>query len=555
MEAPITRTCERFTVVLTLALVAAAGPAFSAIPLSTYVEARAAEMDGDEIRSARLFAAMATADPADRTIARRAIATAIQSGQSELAVSLAKTVPPNELPIDARLMLAADSLRRNKPKDAIAVLEKGVTSTEIDLFAPLVKAWERTARGKEDGVEMLSQMSAASPLAPIANEQKAAMLFALGKADEGLVFARKALIQSGTGGRNVRLRLAYADSLLKAKRREDALSMLQGDDDALVAARARVAAGKPLDMALDTPAAGFAEMLIALAVDLGRDDNKALPIALAQVARHANPSNSESSILLGLLLDGDKRSDDALTLLRAVPADDLLVGEALDVETRILTDRGQHAAALSRARSATTTPTAGSQDYGRLANVLGDMDRHAEAADAYGQAIERTKAKGGQPSWTLHLLRAASLEQADRWGEAKAELETAMKVEPDNALLLNFLGYGKLERGEDLDVAEAMIRKASALRPDDASITDSLGWALYKRGRLPEAIETLSKAAAGDPAQSEIHEHLGDALFASGRRIEARFSWQAAAITAEGKAKSRIQSKMEAGLSPANAAP
>ena len=555
MEAPITRTCERFTVVLTLALVAAAGPAFSAIPLSTYVEARAAEMDGDEIRSARLFAAMATADPADRTIARRAIATAIQSGQSELAVSLAKTVPPNELPIDARLMLAADSLRRNKPKDAIAVLEKGVTSTEIDLFAPLVKAWERTARGKEDGVEMLSQMSAASPLAPIANEQKAAMLFALGKADEGLVFARKALIQSGTGGRNVRLRLAYADSLLKAKRREDALSMLQGDDDALVAARARVAAGKPLDMALDTPAAGFAEMLIALAVDLGRDDNKALPIALAQVARHANPSNSESSILLGLLLDGDKRSDDALTLLRAVPADDLLVGEALDVETRILTDRGQHAAALSRARSATTTPTAGSQDYGRLANVLGDMDRHAEAADAYGQAIERTKAKGGQPSWTLHLLRAASLEQADRWGEAKAELETAMKIEPDNALLLNFLGYGKLERGEDLDVAEAMIRKASALRPDDASITDSLGWALYKRGRLPEAIETLSKAAAGDPAQSEIHEHLGDALFASGRRIEARFSWQAAAITAEGKAKSRIQSKMEAGLSPANAAP
>lgn len=543
------------TAVLALALAAAAQPAVAAIPLSTYVEARAAEMDGDEIRSARLFAAMAASDPADRTIARRAIATAIQSGQSELAVSLAKTVPPSELPIDARLMLAADSLRRNKPKDAVEVLEKGVTSTEADLFAPLVKAWERTARGKDDGVEMLSQMSAASPLAPIASEQKAAMLFALGKADEGLVFARKALMQSGTGGRNVRLRLAYADSLLKLKRGEDALGMLQGDDDALVAARARIAAGKPLKMALDTPAAGFAEMLIALAVDLSRDDNKALPIALAQVARHANPSNNESSILLGLLLDGDKRSDDALALLRAVPADDLLAGEALDIETRILTDRGQYDAALSRARTATSAPTAGSQDYGRLANVLGDMERHAEAAAAYGEAIERTRAKGGQPSWTLHLLRAASLEQADRWGDAKSELETAMKIEPDNALLLNFLGYGKLERGEDLDAAEAMIRKASALRPDDASITDSLGWALYKRGRLPEAVETLSKAAAGDPAQSEIHEHLGDALFASGRRIEARFSWQAALLNAEGKAKSRIEGKLQAGLSPANAAP
>ena len=532
-----------------------AQPAFAAIPLSTYVEARAAEMDGDEIRSARLFAAMATADPADRTIARRAIATAIQSGQSELAVTLAKAVPADELPVDARLMLVADALRRNKAKDAVAVLEKGVTSTEVDLFAPLVKAWERTARGKDDGVEMLSQMSAASPLAPIANEQKAAMMFALGKADEGLVFARKALVQSGTGGRNVRLRLAYADSLMSLKRKDDALGMLQGEDDALTAARARIESGKPLNMALDTPAAGFAEMLIALSIDLSRDDNKALPIALAQVARHANPTNSEAAILLGLLLDGDKRSDDALALLRTVPAGDLLAGEALDIETRILTDRGQHDAALDRARAATSTPTAGSQDYGRLANVLGDMERHAEAAAAYGEAIDRTKAKGGSPSWTLHLLRAASLEQADRWGEAKTELETAMKIEPDNALLLNFLGYGKLERGEDLDAAEAMIRKASALRPDDASITDSLGWALYKRGRLPEAVETLSKAAEGDPAQSEIHEHLGDALYASGRRIEARFSWQAAAINAEGKAKARIQGKLEAGLSPANAAP
>ncbi len=51
-------------------------------------------MNGDEARSARLFAAMAAADPADRTIARRAIATAIQSGQAELAVSLAKNIPP-----------------------------------------------------------------------------------------------------------------------------------------------------------------------------------------------------------------------------------------------------------------------------------------------------------------------------------------------------------------------------------------------------------------------------------------------------------------------------
>lgn len=512
-------------------------------------------MTGDEARSAQLFAMMAEADPGDRTIARRAIATAIQSGQGELAVSLAKAIPPDQLPVDARLMLAADSLRRGKDKEAVAALEKGATSTEVDLFAPLVKAWERTARGKYDGVELLSQMSAASPLAPIANEQKAAMLFTLGRVEEALPIARRVLVQSGTGGRNTRLRLAYADSLIRLKQRDEALTMLQGDDEALAAARARVAGGRPLGAAIETPAAGYSEMLASLAIDLGRDENKALPIALTQVARHANPANSEATILLALLLDGDGRPDDALGLLSAVPADDLLAGEALDIETRILGDKGDYQQALARAQAATQLPDAGPQDFARLANVLGDMERHSEAAAAYGEAIARTGRGGSASLWTLHLLRAASLEQADRWGEAKAELETALKLEPDNALLLNFLGYGKLERGEDLDMAEAMIRKASALRPDDASITDSLGWAMFKRGRLPEAIETLSKAAAGDPSQSEIHEHLGDALYTAGRRIEARFSWQAALLTAEDKAKLRLERKMEAGLSPATAAP
>ena len=79
--------------------------------------------------------------------------------------------------------------------------------------------------------------------------------------------------------------------------------------------------------------------------------------------------------------------------------------------------------------------------------------------------------------WTLLLLEANALQQANRWPEAKAALQQALALEPEQPLLLNFLGYAKLERGEDLDAAEAMIRKASELAPDDASITDSLGWA------------------------------------------------------------------------------
>ena len=53
-------------------------------------------MRGDEARSAQLFASMAEADPADRTIGRRAIATAIQSGQPDIAIALARKIPAAE---------------------------------------------------------------------------------------------------------------------------------------------------------------------------------------------------------------------------------------------------------------------------------------------------------------------------------------------------------------------------------------------------------------------------------------------------------------------------
>jgi Flp pilus assembly protein TadD len=531
-----------------------ASPAAASVSLKDYVRARAAQMQGDEARSARLFASIAEANPEDRTIVRRAIATAIQSGQAELAIKLARRVPLAELPVDARLMLAADDLRRGNTGNAVAALARGATSTEAELLAPLVRAWEQTERRSPAGAAAMAALAEDSPLKPVADEHRAAMLFALGRADEALPIAQAVVAREG--GRNSRLRIAYADSLIRLNRRADAIAILQGGEQSLATARTRLAAGRPLNAAIATPAAGFAEMLNAMAVDLSRDDGKALPIALAQVSRYADPASHESTILLALLQNGDDRDEDALATLRGIGRDDLLAGEALDIEARILTERKQFGPALSRAMSAANAAKASGQDFARLANVYGEMERHSEAAVAYAQAIARSgNGATTEAVWTLHLLRAASLEQAGQWDAAKVELNRAIALEPDNPLLLNFLGYGKLERGEDLDAAEAMIRKASALRPNDASITDSLGWALYKRGRLPEAIETLGRAAAGDPSQAEIHEHLGDALYSSGRRIEARFSWRAALINAEDKAKSRLEGKIESGLNPANAAP
>ena len=93
------------------------------------------------------------------------------------------------------------------------------------------------------------------------------------------------------------------------------------------------------------------------------------------------------------------------------------------------------------------------------------------------------------------------------------------------------------------------------LRPDDPAITDSLGWAHYLRGDVAAAVPLLEKAAAGDPTEPTINEHLGDAYWTSGRLYEARYAWRAALVTAEEKDHKRLDSKIDIGLSEATASP
>ena len=212
--------------------------------------------------------------------------------------------------------------------------------------------------------------------------------------------------------------------------------------------------------------------------------------------------------------------------------------------------------AYSVAAVAAASSGADSSDYSRLGDVLQAMNRHSEAADAYGRAVAFARAQNLKGELTnLLLLQAGALEDAKRWPEAKAVLQQGLAIAPDQPALLNFLGYVELQRGENVKSAEAMIRKASELAPDDASITDSLGWAEFKRGKVDQAITTLQQAAEKDPQQAEIQEHLGDALYRSGRHYEARFAWSAALATAEDESAGRLKAKLTTGLTSANAAP
>ncbi|MEA3080944.1 MAG: hypothetical protein QOD54_612, partial [Sphingomonadales bacterium] len=552
--------CKWMTGAAAAALALGASPASGArLSISdsarTYVAARAAAMSGDHARAAQLLAALAGAQPDQADIARKALSEAMGAGDMGLALRLSRSVPAAKLPVDARLLLATEEIRRRHPERAAQWLAQTGDNGDLTFLAPVINAWTAAERGdQQQALGAFDQVSARSLLGPQESEERAFVLLKFRRTAEAEPLARQAVGRAGA--RETRLRLALADSFLAAGDKPQALMIIDGMGAGESAARQRIAAGRNGGQAIDSLPKALSEVLTAFAGDLVRLQPGSPPIGLVQVARYANPQNSNATALLALLLARQDRGDEALALLRSVPADDPLMPQVRDVQVRILRDQKKNDEAYRIAATAAAAPGADVGDLSRLGDVLQSMKRPNEAADAYGRAISFAQAqKQDSELWSLLLLRASALEDAGRWPEARAALQQALTLAPDQPLLLNFLGYAKLERGEDMDAAEAMIRKASDLAPDEASITDSLGWAQFKRGKVDDAIATLQRAAEKDPAQAEIQEHLGDALYRSGRRYEARFAWNASLVTAEDEIASRVKAKLASGLTSANAAP
>ncbi|MBV9528011.1 tetratricopeptide repeat protein [Sphingomonas sp.] len=525
-------------------------------PELTYVQAAAAAFNGDHIRSAALLASLADAQPSDADLARKALSEAITAGQMDLALQLARATPAPRLSNDARLLLAADELRRGRDAQALVWLRPANSATGgLDFLGPLITAWAAADSGDAGGaLHVLDAMPANSLLAPMADEERAFILLKFRRTADAAPIAERAAAASEN--RENRLRMAFADGFLAAGDQANALAILKGMGTAGPPARQQVLQRKRNFSVIDSGAKAFSETLVAFAEDVGKLQHTAPPIGLVQAARYADPRNGSATILLALVFDDAGQSEPALAALRSVPGDDVLASAARDLQVRILIEQKRYAEAFAIAQPLALRPDATVDDLTRLGDVDTATKRQEDAAAVYGRAIALARAQGlKDEQWPLLLLQASALDAAKRWPEEQAALQQGLAIAPDQPMLLNFMGYAKLERGEDVDAAEAMIRKASALAPDDASITDSLGWAEFKRGKVTEAIATLQRAAEKDPDQAEIQEHLGDALFRNGEHLEARFAWAAGLVTADDDTATRLKAKLASGLVPGDAAP
>lgn len=126
-------------------------------------------------------------------------------------------------------------------------------------------------------------------------------------------------------------------------------------------------------------------------------------------------------------------------------------------------------------------------------------------------------------------------ERLGRLADAERHFRRLITVKPDSAQGYNALGYSLVDRNERLDEAATLIDKALSLAPDDSYILDSKGWLLYRQGRLDEALGFLRRAYAVKP-EPEVAAHIGEVLWAQGKRSEAENVWREADKASPGNA-------------------
>ncbi|HEY3538005.1 MAG TPA: tetratricopeptide repeat protein [Trinickia sp.] len=148
-------------------------------------------------------------------------------------------------------------------------------------------------------------------------------------------------------------------------------------------------------------------------------------------------------------------------------------------------------------------------------------------AKRYGEAEARLTAANDafpdDPEILYDLAMAA--EKTGHFDLMESKLRQLIKDQPDNPQAYNALGYSLADRNQHLDEAEKLIEKASSLAPNDAFIMDSLGWVKYRRGDTNDAARLLRKAYDLQP-NAEIGAHLGEVLWKSGDQAKAKAAWR-----------------------------
>jgi tetratricopeptide (TPR) repeat protein len=535
-----------------------AAPQASTSIAGTYLAANFAAAQGDVRAATGFYANSLKDDPANADLLERTFLFAAEAGEIDQAIGLTDRVLMQDASNrPAHLVLEIGALAK---KDYAAVL-KDVGTSSPGLFATLtnrvIEAWARAGMRDFDGaLNSLDSLTMQRGVDGLRLIHRALILDYAGRdkeADEGY---RQAITVMGTGPRAAD---AYGRFLLRHNRSDEAKALyeraLKENPGNPVAERALrdISAKKTLTPLIGSPADGVAEALFGISASLNDARNADVAILYLNLTLYLRPDFDLARVLIASRYEAMGKYDLANGIYARIQPTSPYYAMT-QVQAAINDGRqGQIKAGIAKMKALSATVPQEADVWTALGDLLRSADQYSEAATAYDKAIAGTPA-GDRRLIGLYYARGVSLERSNNWDGAERDFRAALKLNPDRADVLNYLGYSWVDKGEHLDEAVAMLEKARALRPLDGFIADSVGWAYYRLGRYQDAARALEEAVQLAPGAPDVNDHLGDAYWRVGRKIDARFQWQhALQLKPDAKQKPLIERKLQFGLDSVSA--
>lgn len=120
---------------------------------------------------------------------------------------------------------------------------------------------------------------------------------------------------------------------------------------------------------------------------------------------------------------------------------------------------------------------------------------------------------------------------AKNYGQAVQHYQSALSLQPNNALILNNLAWssGQIKSPKALEYAE----KANELAPNQPALMDTMAMLIAEKGDTAKAIELLRKAISIAPQAASIQLNLAKVLINAGKKDDARRELEALAKLGE----------------------
>jgi tetratricopeptide (TPR) repeat protein len=482
----------------------------------------------------------ADSDPNVRaTLARLYLAV----GSNEKAIPLlAELVSQEPGWSDGPSLLAQAYAAAGRDAEAIAWLEQASTD-DPDLFATLAGFYERQRKWKEaagayakaiqaspsnqdlklqyaialmnaggkdsltQAKDLLTDVAAARPNDTRSLYQLSQVERRMGDLVAAEATARKVIAQ------NARSPMGYYALALALEERRQYQAVIEALSPAATEFRTRPGNNPAADLGLLLPHLGFAYQ------ELGQFDKAA---ATFEEAHKLVPSDATITAYLAQANLSAKKYAQAIDVARkgrTDNADDLRLAR---IEAQALRQSGKGDEAVNVLQQFARRQDK-PESYVALAQIYSDTKRGAEAVRVLQEA--QSKFPGNT---TIGFELGAVLDKQKKFADAEAAFRLILSKEPDNAPVLNYIGYMLAERGERLNESVDLLKKALEIEPDNGSYLDSLGWAYFKSDKLPLALDNLQRAADQLKSNSVIQDHYGDVLFKLSRFDEAIAAWERA---------------------------